>query len=364
MNSQRVSLSSSVFAGRVKKFDSYQHNPRTSQRATLQRPQKILDSTYGKVNQVNKSIEVLPRHTSPTIINNHEFKHLSHKNSVNTVKLQRNFSASSRTNVGVSPVQQLALNAVSKSSVSYSVVIENQFNSMQLNKKVKKKLSKLQLTFYGVGVMIFLFAGGVSVQTLLTNNAAKEQLGVLGAQTNTIDEQGVEQGTGSDPAEGAVSAQAIANYKTDPELPRVIRIPDLGVYARIKHTGTKNGAVDAPSNINDVSWFNESAKPGNAIGASLLLGHVSGWTVSGVFKKLDQLKPGDRFEIEKGSGEKLIYEVTKGEQIPVDQVDMTKILGTEIAGEHDMKLMTCSGKYNKETKQFEQRYVVYAKILR
>ena len=220
------------------------------------------------------------------------------------------------------------------------------------------------MAFYGFGALVFLFAGGVSMQTLLVNKSATEQIEVLGDKTGAIDEQGVVEGTGSDPAESAVTAQSIASYKTDPELPKVIRIPSLGVYARIKHTGTDNGAVGSPKNVNDVSWYNESAHPGNAIGSSLLLGHVSGWTTAGVFKKIDQLKPGDRFEIEKGSGEKLAYEVTRGERIPLDQVDMSKILGTEVAGEHDMKLMTCAGKYNKDTKQFEERYVVYAKILR
>lgn len=328
MNSQRLSLSNSVFDNRIKKFDVYQHDPKNSLRVNPKvsaRDARIMMPISG--NQVHKIV-----HPTKTKVTDE-----------------------------LSATQKLALSVISRSKSSIHTNFSAQFSAPIL---LKRKQSKLHLAFYGFGLIVFLFAGAVSVQTLLVNKSAKDQIGVLGDKTSTLDNQGIEEGTGSDPSEGVVTAQAIANYKTDPELPRVIRIPDLGVYARIKHTGTDNGAVDSPRNVNDVSWYNESARPGNSIGSSLLLGHVSGWTSAGVFKKIDQLKPGDRFEIEKGSGEKLTYEVTKGERIPLEQVDMSKILGTEVAGEHDMKLMTCSGKYNKDTKQFEERYVVYAKILR
>ena len=212
---------------------------------------------------------------------------------------------------------------------------------------------------------MFLFALTVSLQSVLTNRQAKEQLGVLGAQTQTPDEYGVQEGNGDEPAESEVPKAALAAYKVSPELPRYIRIPALNVFARIKHTGvTKDGAIDAPANINDASWYNQSAKPGSEEGTSLLLGHVSGWTASGVFKKINQMKPGMRFEIEKGSGEKITYEVTRGESVPLDNVNMGVVLTPEERGEHDLKLMTCSGRFNRESDHYEERYIVYAKIVR
>jgi len=329
MNSQRLSLSSLAFQDRIKKFDSYQHDSRNSSRTTP---------------KVVKQNPVFQNRSEPRV----------------TAKLSTHKSSIQESKSSLTLTQKLALSVVSKSA-SISSSFESQFIVPFI---AKRKTSKLQLAFYGFGILVFLFAGGISAQTLLVNKQAKEQISVLGETTTSQDEQGVQEGTGSDPAESPVTVQAVSNYKADPELPRIVKIPDLGVYARIKHTGTKNGAVDAPKNVNDASWFNESAKPGNAVGSSLLLGHVSGWTSAGVFKKIDQLKPGARIEIEKGSGEKLTYEVVRGENIPLDQVDMSKILGTEVAGQHDLKLMTCAGKYNRETKQYEERYVIYAKILR
>ena len=360
MNEQRLSLSSSVFTGRVRKFDSYQHNPATSQR--------VVNNSQLRHNSTKAKSDVgISRPSTKSLVNSTNLakvpiKKSAHSFSASEHSKQSKISILNSNNLTI----KLALNAITKSTVQQGSTIENQFvEDSVLMSKFKSKHSRMHMAFYGLGVLVFLFAGFASVQTIITNRNAKQQLGFLGDMNWNTDSEGVAEGTGTDPAETEVTAQAIANYKVDPELPRYISIPELGVRARIKHTGVdKSGAVDAPKNVNDVSWYNESAKPGNAIGSSLLLGHVSGWTSAGVSKKIDQLKPGQRFEIEKGSGEKLTYEVTKGERIPLAQVDMSKILGTEVAGEHDMKLMTCSGKYNKDTKQFEERYVVYAKILR
>ncbi|MDO8265423.1 MAG: class F sortase [Candidatus Saccharibacteria bacterium] len=361
MNSQRLSLSSSVFAGRIKKFDTYQHDSRTSQRVPVRQKVNVQNQ---KLKPVNKIRSTQP---SPTIVVNSKTHrtispNLTIINHPNTSSVPMYEESDSVVNT-----QKIALMAVAKAK-NYqpeNSVIENQF--VKNSKKFWfSKMSKAQYAFYGFGMIVFLFAGFVSIQTMLTNNEAKEQIGVLGDKTFVTDSEGVVESTdGSEPAEEEVSAQAIANYRVDPELPRYLRIPEIGVNSRIKHTGVNSkGAVDAPKNINDVSWFNESAKPGNEIGSSLLLGHVSGWSAPGVFKKIDKLQPGTRIEIEKGSGQKLVYEVTKGEKIPLDQVDMSKILSTETVGQHDLKLMTCSGRYNKETKQYEDRYLIYAKILK
>jgi len=291
---------------------------------------------------------------------------VKHANSSSISHLQ-----SAPINTKSNPIN-LATRAVaeaSKHQVSQNLklasTIEKQFKEESTKLSFKAKLFRAQSIFYALGVSVFLFASFVSVQTFMNNKQAKEQLGVLGEQTWTSDEQGVQEGTSEDPSDAPVNSEAVANYKVDPELPRYIKIPEIGVYARIKQTGiTKNGAVAAPSNINDVSWFNESARPGNPNGSSLLLGHVSGWTASGVFKKIDKLTAGSRIEIDKGSGEKLMYEVTRTEKVPVDQLDMSKILASEVVGEHDLKLITCGGKYDRESKEYTDRVIVYAKFLK
>jgi LPXTG-site transpeptidase (sortase) family protein len=257
------------------------------------------------------------------------------------------------------------MQAVDQSGSSTKSVLADQFEESRYakNGKEKQKRSKLVIAMNSVAVVVFLFASAVSLQTLLTNQQTQDVL--ADKVGGTTDQEGVAQGTGRDPAEEPVSDSAIINYQVAADLPRYIRIPDIDIFARVKHTGVDSeGAVDAPANIHDVSWFTESAKPGNAIGASLLPGHVQGWSGPGVFKNIDKLETGARFMVEKGSGETLTYEVTKSQEIPVDQVNMGQILSAEDPGEHDLKLMTCAGEYDAANESYLSRFVVYAKIIR
>jgi LPXTG-site transpeptidase (sortase) family protein len=99
-------------------------------------------------------------------------------------------------------------------------------------------------------------------------------------------------------------------------------------------------------------------------GSSLILGHVSGWTAPGIFKQTNRLVPGLQFEVEKGTREVIKYSVTNTEQLPLDQIDMSKILSSEVARQQDMKLMTCSDRYNKDARTYEERFVVYDKLVK
>jgi hypothetical protein len=253
--------------------------------------------------------------------------------------------------------KQIALHAVKQSDYNES---ESSNNSVYVS--ARRKTSVLQKMMYAFASLVVVFSGFVSVQSFITNSKAQDQIATLGDAVSR-DEQGVSEGTGNNPSEEPISLNTVSNYQvSNPEDPRFLRIPSLGVFSRIKNLGvTPEGAVDAPRNIYDTGWYNGSARPGSRVGSSLILGHVSGWTGPGVFKRINELPVGGEFEIEKGTGEIIRYSVVRSEQIPVDQIDMGKVLSTEEAGKHDLKLMTCSGRYNSSTETFEDRFIVYAK---
>jgi hypothetical protein len=284
---------------------------------------------------------------------------------VNTQRIKSPQSYSSSSNTLHSPIaavqgstKQIALHAVKQSD--YNGLETTETNSVYVS--ARRKSSVLQKMMYAFASLVVVFSGVVSVQTFITNNQAQEQIATLGDAISR-DSQGISEGTGKDPSEEPIPQNVVANYQvSNPEDPRFLRIPSIGVFARIKNLGvTPEGAVDAPRNIYDTGWYNGSARPGSSVGSSLILGHVSGWTGPGVFKKINELPVGGEFEIEKGSGEILKYSIVRSEQIPVDQIDMSKVLSNEEAGKHDLKLMTCSGRYNSSTETFEDRFIVYAK---
>lgn len=237
--------------------------------------------------------------------------------------------------------------------------------SSKVNKKPTNKIAKLgksQKLFYAVGMTVFVLAGLASIQGFAYNRSTKQKLTeVLGSSTSSSESSGsIEQLSEQKPSNQALSSYSVS----DPTFPRYISIPELNVFSRVKSLGLdKQKAVDVPNNIYDVGWYNLSAKPGSSSGASLLVGHVSGWTADGVFKHLDKLKAGSKIVIETGNGKKLSYQVTSISHYKADSVPMDSILAEDVKGTPDIKLITCAGKYNSNTKDFSERVVVYAQVV-
>jgi len=347
---------------RVKKYDSYQPRNGTSLRHA-----QILPTTNTepvKYNQQSTITHAVGQSTKQSKSLGIKSSYSPHAN-LKTKKPQTHKSYKTNNNsTHNASAQKARTTKMAMVAVATAQIYENEQypdNETTLYGRAKRRVTLAQRVLYGFAALILVFSAFVSVQSFITNQQAKKQIAALG-ENSSRDEQGVAEGTGSDPSEEKISESAIYAFQPpDPRDPRFIRIPELGVLARVKNLGiTPDGAVDAPKNINDAGWYNGSARPGSSVGSSLLLGHVSGWTAPGIFKQINRLVPGSQFEVEKGNGEIIKYRVTKSEKIPLDQVDMAKILGTEVAGEHDIKLMTCSGRYNSQRETYEDRFVVYA----
>jgi sortase (surface protein transpeptidase) len=69
---------------------------------------------------------------------------------------------------------------------------------------------------------------------------------------------------------------------------------------------------------------------------------------------------GDVITIEKGDGKKLNYRVTHTEEVPLDQVDMKKLLLPYGSATNGLNLITCSGSYVKASATYDHRTIVYA----
>ena len=67
--------------------------------------------------------------------------------------------------------------------------------------------------------------------------------------------------------------------------------------------------------------------------------------------------------IEKGDGSKLEYRVIAREEVPLEQIDMKKVLLPHESTTHGLNLITCSGSYNKDAATYDHRTVVYTEQL-
>jgi len=220
--------------------------------------------------------------------------------------------------------------------------------------KSKRKMSKPsgQKVMMAMASMVFLFGIGVAVLGLKTNKHVEAQVQSVANRAEQSDE-GV-------PKEEKPSQAAMGSYAVDPSMPRFIRISKLGVYARVQRQGlTKTGALKAPGNVYDAGWYENSSKPGQG-GAMLLDGHVAGPTAKGVFNRIKDLKAGDVIEIERGDGQKFSYSVAKSTVSDAASTDMAAALTSVVPGKAALNLITCTGKYNSSTGEYDQRITVFA----
>jgi sortase (surface protein transpeptidase) len=156
------------------------------------------------------------------------------------------------------------------------------------------------------------------------------------------------------------SAHTYAAYTVAPDAPRYLIIPTIGVNAMVENIGlTKSGAIGTPDNVYESAWYRASSKPGTA-GATVIDGHVSSWTTSGVFYNLHKLAPGAKIEIERGDGTIVTYQVVGMKTYSYNNVDMSSLLSPINAKKSGLNLITCSGSVIKGTNEFDKRIVVFS----
>jgi sortase (surface protein transpeptidase) len=257
--------------------------------------------------------------------------------------------------VAPQPFARPALPKMQRSAVlNRQVAVQPQPKPMALPKPVKQRRSKLQMTLVGMAILVFGLGLLVNVQTLQTNHDAKAQVSALASKADNDD-------SGATPSETKPTGGR--PYSVAPNLPKYLKINKLGVSSRVIALGvTTKNELKAPTNIYDTGWYNASANPGDtaSMGAVLIDGHVHGPTLPGVFYNLKKLVAGDTIQIVRGDDQIFTYEVRKVQNYDADKLVMGMTLNSIEPGKAGLNLITCGGKFNKVTQQYEQRTVVFA----
>ena len=219
--------------------------------------------------------------------------------------------------------------------------------------KVRSLFSRYAIS--GLAVAVLVAAGYISVDTWLVNRQVTQEVMASGSADDDASHQEKE---GTD--ETLVTDDKLASYRVAADLPRAIYIDKIDVKARVLPMGVNtDGSMQSPINIFDAGWYSSSSKPGE-VGAMVVDAHASGRLREGLFAYIDKMAVGDAIAIEKGDGNKLNYRVTYTEEVPLDQVDMKKLLLPYGSATNGLNLITCSGSYLKESATYDHRIIVYA----
>ncbi len=251
----------------------------------------------------------------------------------------------------------------------YSTVLHS------LGKRAAAKLqgySRPQIALGVMAVIVFVVGITVSIQTVKTNRLAAAQVAALSKQladkpkepkeTSSTGSSAMGTTTNADaiPSTAKPTTTAVTQYTVPADNPRFIKIPKLGVNARVRQTTIgKNNELGTPSNVYDTAWYAASAKPGQP-GATLIDGHVSSWTTNGVFYGIKTLVAGDTIQIEKGDHSVVTYRVVSSQTYDADHVDMRAAVSPITVGKSGLNLITCTGSVKPGTSEFDKRVIVFA----
>jgi LPXTG-site transpeptidase (sortase) family protein len=144
-------------------------------------------------------------------------------------------------------------------------------------------------------------------------------------------------------------------------VPARITIPSIHVDATVGSVGlTDAGAVGAPTDPMSAGWYEFGPRPGE-VGNAVIVGHY-GWKDgrAAVFDALHSLHPGDRISVEDASGSTTRF-VVRELRVYGEQQDASEVFYPDDTGKH-LVLITCEGAWNKASKSYSGRLVVFADI--
>ncbi len=144
--------------------------------------------------------------------------------------------------------------------------------------------------------------------------------------------------------------------------PSTFSIPKLGVNnVEVESVGLdKESKMDIPKDEDNVAWYNLGAKPGER-GNAVIAGHFDNKDGSpSVFYDINKLKPGDELKVKDKDGKEYIYAVTEVKTYELTEFPLIEVFG---AGDKPMlNLITCEGEYDKSSKLYSHRLVVYSEL--
>jgi LPXTG-site transpeptidase (sortase) family protein len=121
-----------------------------------------------------------------------------------------------------------------------------------------------------------------------------------------------------------------------------------------------DGSVAVPTSEKEVAWYMFGPRPGEE-GNAVIVGHRDSKTnPNGVFRRLNDLKIGDKIEIVDVNGNTLKFNVIKKAAYDDSNAPMKEIFGT---GDKKMlNLITCSGAWNAKENNYDNRTVIYSEL--
>jgi sortase (surface protein transpeptidase) len=137
-----------------------------------------------------------------------------------------------------------------------------------------------------------------------------------------------------------------------------IEIPAIGVRAPVVPLGlAADGTLEVPTRFGDTGWWTGGARPGEA-GPAIVVGHVDSQTGPAVFYRLRELGAGDGIALLRRDGSRVRFLVRRIEHYPKERFPTASVYGA--TRRPTLRLITCSGTFDRASGHYVDNTVVYA----
>jgi hypothetical protein len=146
--------------------------------------------------------------------------------------------------------------------------------------------------------------------------------------------------------------------------PVQVSIPAIGAASSLMPLGLNaDQSVQVPplENPMQAGWYSIGPTPGE-VGASVIVGHVDGYSEPGIFYRLREPRSGDRVLVTREDGTTARFEVYRTERVPKDDFPTQQVYGTTARPE--LRLITCGGSFDWLSGNYRDNVVVFAVLAR
>jgi hypothetical protein len=144
-------------------------------------------------------------------------------------------------------------------------------------------------------------------------------------------------------------------------VPMSVSIPAIGVRASLLRLGDNpDGTMEVPSlrtSSQLAAWYKYSPTPGQ-LGASVIEGHVDGYSGPAVFFRLGALRPGDTIDVSLADGVTAVFRVTGVRMYRKSAYPAGLIYSAR--GYAGLRVITCGGDFDYATGHYLSSVVVFA----
>jgi len=213
-------------------------------------------------------------------------------------------------------------------------------------------------------VWLIVFLSCVGATSVTSGLSAQKQVPVtkdVGEIRKPVRKDGPETSVADDGHDTPKSAHRYLPYAE----PTIVTLPSIGVTSELISVGkTPDGSMEVPQapNFDKAAWYRYSPAPGQ-YGASIIIGHVDSYASQGasVFFNLAKLKPGDSVAVHRADNTTAVFTVRAireyhKHELPAD------IIYAPVTDSAELRLITCSGPFDKASGNYENNTVVFATL--